>query len=243
MNNVREILKNRLVQVQKKIEEACRPIGRSADSVHLLVVTKSVDSPIVRELFELGLRDFGENRPQELSRKAKALSDLPIRWHMIGNLQRNKIDMVLDVGPEIIHSVDRIKLVHALEDSLAKRQKCQKIFLEVNASGESNKHGFSPNELLQFSSELMNYPHLQICGLMTMAAYSEDPTECLPTFRLLAQLRDKLQQQRDSLNPQNRPTHTISELSMGMSNDYEIAIMAGATWIRLGTVLLEGLSV
>ena len=174
----------------------------------------------------LGLTHLGESRPQELARKAAVLADVPVTWHMIGHLQRNKIDVVLPIAQRI-HSVDSVRLLDALEAAAAEGggPGRRRMLLEVNASGEPSKFGFCPAEVPALGETIGKLRHVRVDGLMTMAAPADFPEECRPTFRTLRELRDEL---------------GFSELSMGMTNDFEIAIEEGATMVRLGSVYFEG---
>lgn len=226
-------LHQRLTRVEERIESACRRAGRSRHDVQLIVVTKSVSTAVAQALHELGIVNMGESRPQELWRKSAALPGT-IHWHQIGHLQTNKIERTLPLV-RLIHSVDRVALLQALEKEASKRQLLVHGLLEVNASDESNKHGFAPDELESVLPVLPSLQWLRIRGLMTMAAYIAEPEKCRPTFALLRGLRDQLIEKV-------RAPHTFDELSMGMSNDFEVAIEEGATMVRLGTVLFEGIS-
>jgi pyridoxal phosphate enzyme (YggS family) len=180
-------------------------------------------------LVELGVQDLGENRPQELWRKA-ALMPSTLRWHLIGHLQRNKIERTLPLV-QLIHSADSLRLLEALE---AAGPAEVPVLLEVNASRETSKHGFAPEELPALAGRLAALTHVRIHGLMTMAAYEEDPERCRPTFVLIRELRDRLRTEMG-------PSHPLEHLSMGMSNDFEVAVEEGATLVRIGTALFEGL--
>ena len=197
---------------------------RRRSEVTLVAVTKTVSAELAALLPELGVRDLGENRPQELWHKSDALPK-DVRWHLIGHLQRNKIDKTLPLT-HLIHAVDSVRLLQALELEAGKQQRQISVLLEVNASGEASKQGFAPSELASVVPTVHELKHVQVRGLMTMAALQE-PAACRPTFVLLRNLRDQLR---------------LEHLSMGMSNDFEIAIEEGATFIRLGTVLFEGMA-
>jgi pyridoxal phosphate enzyme (YggS family) len=221
---IRARLHDRLHAVEERIAAACRSSGRARSEVTLVAVTKTVGISVARLLPELGLLDLGESRPQELWQKAAALKDLPVRWHMIGHLQRNKIKPTIDFTT-LIHSVDSLRLLEDLNRHFAKGFH-QPVLLEVNASREPNKHGFAPPEVAEIISSLREYPEINVQGLMTMAAFDADAEKSRPTFREVRQLRDDL---------------GLKHLSMGMSNDFEVAIEEGATFIRLGTTLFEGI--
>jgi len=231
---LKTLLRDRLAAVDDRLQRACRRAGRSRAEVTLVAVTKTVSADVARLLPEFGVLDLGENRPQELWRKAGALPPA-CRWHLIGHLQRNKIDRTLQVNP-FIHAVDRLALLTALEQAAANRPEPVGILLEMNASREPNKHGFAPEELPSLVPELARLQHVQIRGLMTMAALEADPERCRPTFALLRQLADQLR--RDV-----GPPHPLDQLSMGMTNDFEVAIEEGATLVRIGTALFEGLPI
>jgi pyridoxal phosphate enzyme (YggS family) len=216
------LVRERIVAVEERIGAACRRAGRNRSEVTVVAVTKTISAELARRVPGLGLTNLGENRPQELVRKATMLADVPALWHMIGHLQRNKIDLVLPIAKRI-HAVDSVRLLDALE----KRGVPLPVLLEVNASGEATKHGFAPAEVPALKETIAALRHVRVDGLMTMAAPADDPEECRPTFRTLRELRDRL---------------GLRELSMGMTNDFEIAIEEGATMVRLGSVYFEGCS-
>jgi PLP dependent protein len=233
MNDTRQLLKERLAQVEERIAAACARSGRARQEVLLVAVTKMVSAEVAALLPEFGVNHLGESRPQELWRKAAALP-ASIQWHQIGHLQTNKIERTLPLV-RMIHSVDGLHLLQALEKEAVKQQRTVEVLLEVNASGEANKHGFAPVQLDDLMPRLESTKHVRLRGLMTMAAFEEDPQRCRPTFALLRDVRDKLAENV-------RPPHALNHLSMGMSNDFEVAIEEGATIIRLGTVLFEGIA-
>ncbi len=225
-------LRDRLEQIESRIANACRRSGRRRDAVTLVAVTKTVGSAIVSRLPELGVFDLGESRPQELWRKAAEL-DGPIRWHMIGHLQRNKIERTLPLVC-CIHAVDSLRLLDALEEEAGKLKRKVPILLEINASRESAKQGWQPEEMPGLADRMTSLVNLEVRGLMTMAAYDENPERCRGTFREARLVLERLRALA-------KPGHSLDQLSMGMTNDFEIAIEEGATLIRLGSVLFEGL--
>lgn len=233
MPSIETILKSRVDAVEERLSEACRRAGRPRADVTLVAVTKTTTIEIASLLPDLGIFDLGENRPQELWRKAAALPP-SIRWHLVGHLQRNKIERTLPLV-RLIHSVDSLRLLHALEQEATSIPDGIPVLLEVNASEEASKHGFTPAELPQLADQLQALRNVRLQGLMTMAAYEEDPQRCRPTFALLRSLRDRLQARLG-------PGHKLEHLSMGMSNDFEVAIEKGATLVRIGTALFEGVS-
>ena len=214
------LVRQRIAAVEERIAAACRRAGRDRSEVTVVAVTKTIPAELARRVPDLGLTNLGENRPQELVRKAAIVTGAT--WHMIGHLQRNKIELVLPIAIRI-HAVDSLRLLDALE----KRGVSVSVLLEVNASGEATKHGFAPAEVPALEETIAALRHVRVDGLMTMAAPADDPEECRPTFRTLRELRDRL---------------GLRELSMGMTNDFEIAIEEGATMVRLGSVYFEGCS-
>jgi pyridoxal phosphate enzyme (YggS family) len=232
-SRLKEVLSERLQAVENRIESACCRVRRERSEVTLVAVTKTVTPEIASWLPSLGVLDLGERRPQELWRKAGLLPK-SIRWHQVGHLQRNKIAATLPLA-HLIHSVDSVRLLDALDQEAAKQSRKVKVLLEVNVSGEASKHGFRPDEFPGLTKAISNLKHIQVSGLMTMAALEQDAERCRPTFVELRRLRDQWRKDLPS-------THRLSQLSMGMSNDFEVAIEEGATLVRLGAFLFEGLS-
>lgn len=226
INSVQSILRERLREVDERMTSACRRAGRQRAEVTLVAVTKSTTVEVAALLPELGVFDVGENRPQELWHKAAALPS-SLRWHMIGHLQRNKIERTLPLV-HLVHSVDSLRLLEALEAAAPPTP--LQVLLEVNASRESNKHGFAPEQLTALVPKLTELRHVHVKGLMTMAALADDPESSRPTFAEARTLRDGLRQQL-------AVPHTLEHLSMGMTNDFEIAIEEGATLVRIGSAL------
>ena len=216
-----DVLKQRIAAVEARVTAACQQSGRDRNSVTIVAITKTVSIRVAAMLPGLGIPDLGENRPQELWKKAGAIPDAI--WHFTGHLQRNKIDQTLPLI-ELIHTVDSERLAMALNEFAQKRGRPMPVLLEVNCSRETTKAGFAPSELPAVADRLKSLGGLQIQGLMTMAAYADDPETARPAFVELRQLGS-----------------TLPHLSMGMSGDFEIAIEEGATYIRLGTVLFEEL--
>ncbi|MGH7129247.1 MAG: YggS family pyridoxal phosphate-dependent enzyme [Planctomycetaceae bacterium] len=214
-------------RVLDRIAAACARSGRNSADVTLVAVTKYAGMDAARGLWDLGVQDLGESRPQQLLARA---AELPagVVWHLVGHLQRNKVRGVLPVA-QWIHSVDSFRLLDRIELLSREMDLRPRVLLEVNVSGEAAKHGFAPHELTDEPAALLRYDHLEIVGLMTMAPLSDVPEDSRPVFRGLRELRDRLAE-----------TGPLPELSMGMSNDFEIAIEEGATLVRVGSVLFEG---
>jgi PLP dependent protein len=231
-SDVRTLLQDRLAAVEDRIAAACRRSGRPRAAVTLVAVTKTVGPDVAALLPELGVTDLGENRPQELWRKAAAVPG-PVRWHLIGHLQRNKAARTVPLS-HLIHSVDSDRLLDTLDDEATRLGRAVSVLLEVNASGEAQKGGFAPDGLPALVDQLTRLRNVQVLGLMTMAAFEADPERCRPTFVALRQLRDRLSGRLPS-------PHRLDQLSMGMTNDFEVAVEEGATLVRIGTALFEGL--
>jgi pyridoxal phosphate enzyme (YggS family) len=226
-------LRDRLAEVEERIATACRRAGRKRSEVTLVAVTKTVAADIAALLPQLGVWDLGESRPQELWKKEKTFIPA-VRWHLVGHLQRNKIERTLPLV-HMIHSVDSLRLLLFLENEAMTQQRRVPVLLEVNASREPQKNGFAPEELTGLPAKVAAMQFVQIQGLMTMAALNLDLETSRKTFAELRDLRDRLKNQFPS-------PHHLEHLSMGMSGDFEVAIEEGATMIRLGTVLFEGMS-
>lgn len=243
--SVHEIITRNLSEVRRAIEAACDRGNRSPDSVQLIVVTKYAELDWVRALVELGETQLGESRPQQLCLRAEKLSTVAklsdaaensnaVQWHMIGHLQRNKVDIVVSTA-DLIHSIDSLRLLRKIESSAAAIGKRPRALLEVNVSGEESKDGFAPTELRSNWQQILDLQNVDIQGLMTMAPRGEDAESARPYFR---QLRDF----RDELAGLSAGRLSLPELSMGMSGDFETAIEEGATLIRIGSRLFDGLS-
>ena len=221
-DELRKLLGERIASVEVRVTAACQRAGRPRNSVSTVAITKTVSVRVAALLPELGLPDLGENRPQELWKKAAAIPGAV--WHFTGHLQRNKIDRTLPLV-RLLHTLDSLRLAEAIGSAAP-------ALLEVNCSRETSKGGFAPDELPAVADKLLALGGIRIEGLMTMAAHAEYPEECRPTFAELRTLRDRLRE---------RTGWELPKLSMGMTNDFEIAIEEGATFIRLGTLLFQGL--
>lgn len=240
MTTVESRIAENLARIRERIDAACRRAGRSAADVVLVGVTKSAQLDWIAALVDLGVCDLGESRPQQLLERAAELQKLrpgakadgPIRWHLIGHLQRNKVRKVLPVAA-CLHSIDSLPLAARIDSLSAELGLRPRLLLEVNVSGEASKDGFSPEQLRTDWPELCALAHVEVAGLMTMAPFSDEPETARPTFQRLRRLRDEL-----AVGP---GSGRLAELSMGMSGDFEPAIEEGATMIRVGTSLFEGL--
>ncbi len=229
-NNSSQILEN-YQRVRQRIMEAAQRSGRQPDSVRMVGVTKYVGVDHAKALVETGCCDLGESRPQELWNKSAKLSVTNIRWHMIGHLQRNKVRRTLPLV-EWIHAGDSLRLLKAVDDAAAELNRRTQILLEVNISGDVNKHGFNAEDVEAAMNSISQYEHLDVCGLMAMASASGGPDQARRDFSNLRELRDRLRR----VSP---PAIRLDELSMGMSHDFAEAILEGATMVRIGSALWE----
>ena len=219
--NVRENFE----KITKEIVETCEKAGRNLEEVNLVAVTKYVSDARVEEAIEAGITDFAENRPQNYVERKNKYSNKT--WHLIGSLQTRKVrDVINDV--DFFHALDRDSLAKEIEKRAEKEIKC---FVQVNVSGEESKHGLTSEEAIDFIKSLEQYSKIKVVGLMTMAPFVEDEEILRNCFRKLRQLRDEVKGLDLSYAP-------CEFLSMGMSNDYKIAIEEGATHIRVGTALV-----
>lgn len=215
-----------LRMVKERIAAACLRSGRNPDDVRLLPVTKTVPPHILRCAFAAGIRDFGENKLQEAQSKQDALSDLAIRWNIIGHLQTNKVKYLVRFASEF-HALDSHRLADELNRRLEAEGRDLDVFVQVNTSAEDSKYGLHPDALIPFIESLSNYPRLKPQGLMTLAVFSDDKERVRACFQLLRNLRGKAL----AVHP------GVTKLSMGMSGDYEIAIEEGADVVRVGQAI------
>lgn len=223
-----QLAKN-LESVKQQIAEAAERSGRAADGIKLVAVTKYVPVNVIRPLVQLGCRDLGESRPQALWEKAAALGDMPVEWHMVGHLQRNKVDRTVPLV-SLVHSGDSLRLLQAIDAAASAIGRRVPVLLEINVSGDATKHGFAPAEVESLLPAIVALPHIEVRGLMGMASREGDLEQARREFAGLRQLRDRLQQ----VAP---PEIKLTELSMGMSGDFEIAVEEGATIVRVGSAL------
>lgn len=220
------MIKQQLEDVRERMKQACLRSGRNIEDVTLVAVSKTKPASMVQEAYEEGVRDFGENKVQEIQEKYPALPE-DIRWHMIGHLQRNKVKQVIDKAV-LIHSVDSVRLAEQIEEEAGKRDLRADILLEINVAEEESKFGFRLEEAEAAIMKIKDFPHVHICGLMTIAPFVENPEENRKIFR-------KLYDFYVDMKSKNIDNVTMGVLSMGMTGDYEVAIEEGATIIRVGT--------
>ncbi|MCC9600038.1 YggS family pyridoxal phosphate-dependent enzyme [Stieleria sp. JC731] len=229
MNTI-DLIRNNFRTVTEQIRQAELDADRATDTVRLVGVTKYVDAPTTQCLVDVGCLDLGENRPQVLWQKAETLVvPQDFRWHMIGHVQTNKLRRLLKHQP-LIHSVDSERLLLAIDEESERQDLVTDVLLEVNISGDDNKTGLSPEETKRLAS-LKAWSSIRVCGLMAMAGWGTEGEEATKQFTAVAELRDNLE---------NELGAPLPELSMGMSGDYREAIAAGATMVRIGSALFEG---
>ena len=212
--------------VTQRISRSCERSGRAPDGVKLVCVTKEASLIQIGEVLALGIRDIGENRVQAAALKYKVIGD-KATWHLMGHLQTNKVKEAVRIF-SLIHSVDSIRLAKEIDREAKKIDKVQDVLIQVNTSGEESKHGLAPDSTAAFFKEVTLYPNINISGLMAIAPEVDDPEETRPCFRRLRELRDEL-------NAIRKTQYAI--LSMGMTNDFEVAIEEGATMVRVGRAI------
>ena len=220
------MISENLEYVRRNIEEACMRVGRRPEEVTLITVSKTHPVPILKEAYEAGARDFGENKVQELVDKLPQLPE-DIKWHMIGHLQRNKVKYIIG-STTLIHSVDSLKLAREINSEAMKREITVDILIEVNVAEEESKFGVTVREVPALTEEIAKLPGVRIKGLMTIAPYTENPEENRAIFR-------KLKQLSVDITAKNIDNVSMNVLSMGMTGDYIVAVEEGATCVRVGT--------
>jgi len=220
------VIEKNIQIVRERIDRACRRAGRDPGSVTLIAVSKLFDAGRVDEACRHGLRDFGENYIQELREKHESLEGRGIRWHFIGHLQTNKVRHLAG-WVHLVHSVDSLRLGTSISEAGRKAGRTIPVLIEVNTTGEGTKFGLKPDEIVDFSRELRKMPFLELQGLMTMGPLSENPEDARSSFRLLRELGERV----------GEDGHPMPHLSMGMTNDFEVAIEEGATLLRIGTAI------
>lgn len=221
-------LKENLESVKSRIRDAALRSGRNPDDILLVGVTKTVEPDIMMQAYDLGLAEFGENRVQEFIRKADIINR-ECHWHIIGRLQTNKVKY-LDNRVSLIHSLDRMELALAFQARGEKTGRVWDVLVQVNVSGEETKAGVSPKDLKDFVSAVVKLGNIHVKGLMTIAPYTEDPEEVRWVFRELSKLAVDMQREK-------KENMSMEFLSMGMSNDFEIAIEEGANIVRIGSAI------
>jgi len=220
------MIKNNIASVIEKMRSACQKASHNNSEVTLIAVSKTKPVSMLQEAYNAGMRDFGENKVQEIMDKYDKLPE-DIRWHMIGHLQRNKVKYIID-KVSLIHSVDSLRLAEEISKEALKHNLIMPILIEVNIADEESKYGVSPKECEELIRQISTLPNIQIKGLMTVAPFVDDPEDNRQYFRIMQQLSvDIMQKNIDNV--------CMDILSMGMTGDYEVAIQEGATMVRVGT--------
>lgn len=220
------MIKENLAQVEKNICQACERAGRDRSEVTLITVSKTNPVTSLREAMDCGVRIFGENKVQEMLEKQQELPE-DIQWHMIGHLQRNKVKYIMG-KVALIHSVDSLRLAQEISKEAVKQGTQEDILVEINVAEESSKFGITTSEAIQLVEDISQLPNVHIKGLMTIAPFVDDPEENREVFRALKKLSV-------DIDRKNIDNVTMNVLSMGMTNDYQVAIEEGATMVRVGT--------
>ena len=220
------MLKENLAQVEAKIQEACNKAGRNRDEVTLIAVSKTKPVPMLQEIYDCDVRDFGENKVQEMCEKIEILPD-DIIWLMIGHLQTNKVKYIVG-KTELIHSVDSLKLAQEIQKQALKKDVIVPILIEVNIAQEDTKFGIKKEDTIELVKEISQLDHVRIMGLMTIAPYVENAEDNRLYFRGIKQLSV-------DIDNQNIDNVCMNVLSMGMTGDYTVAIEEGSTMVRVGT--------
>lgn len=224
------MLVGNLEKINQEIQLACKKSVRSVKDVTMVAVTKSVGKDTAKELAELGIENMAENRVDKLLEKKMALKSFPaIKWHLIGNLQRRKVKSIIN-EIDYFHALDSFTLAEEIQKRAEKQISC---FVEVNVTGEESKHGFNSDEVLDFLHQLAEFDRIKIVGLMTMAPLNASD-------QVLHEVFSKLKKLQSAINNQHLSYAPCTELSMGMSNDFPIAIEEGATFVRVGTAIFRG---
>lgn len=214
--------------VKQQVEETAKACGRDPKEITLIAVSKTKPLENIEELIEIGVEDFGENKVQELCDKYEHVSQ-PVRFHLIGHLQTNKVKYIVDKAC-LIHSVDSLKLAQTIQKEAAKKQVIAQILIEVNVAEEDSKFGLHTEDVIPFIQEISTMPNLHVNGLMTIAPFVDDPEDNRKYFRILKQLSL-------DITSKNIDNIDMNVLSMGMTNDYKVAIEEGATMVRVGTAI------
>lgn len=213
--------------IREVIEKAAIKSGRNPEDITLIGVTKTVNEELMKEAIETGIIDLGENKVQEITRKFEKLSDFDIKWHMIGHLQSNKVKYIID-KIHLIHSLDRLSLAKEIHKRAEEKDINVNVLLQINISEEITKYGLKSSEVFSFIEKLSDFNRIKIKGLMTMAPYTDNPEKVRYVFRGLKKLSEEI-------GSKKYKNVEMEILSMGMTNDYDIAIEEGATMVRIGT--------
>jgi len=224
------MIRKNLQKVQDEIASVCQRIGRNPQEITLVAITKNASAQAIQEAINCGITDIGENRIQEAQKKYKDIS--AVKFHLVGHLQTNKVKEAVKIF-NLIHSVDSLKVAVEIDKEAAKINKVQDILIQVNTSQEASKFGLNPDGIVEIIKKISQLPNIHISGLMTIAPLVDNPGKTRPFFRQLRELRDRL-------NKSQVTSHKLQDLSMGMTNDYQVAIEEGANILRIGRAIFEG---
>lgn len=222
-------IKENIDGIMKRVTASCEKAGRNTEDITVIAVSKTVDALRAREAVEGGIINLGENKVQELVDKYEKLNDKNIKWHMIGHLQKNKVKYIVDKA-ELIHSVESLELANEINKRASKYNLISKVLIELNIAKEESKFGIDDENVYDFVKALEQYENIKVMGLMTVAPYSENPEEIRWVFK-------KMKEIYDNISKINLKNTEMKYLSMGMTNDFEIAIEEGANIIRIGTAI------
>ncbi len=224
-----ERLRGNINNLKKEIDAVCKKIGRDSRDIKIIAATKYASAGQVKSVYNMGIRNFGENRADQLEEKYNAIKGGPL-WHFIGHLQSRKIKIVVPLV-EFIHSIDDISTLNKINDEAKKLNKVQRLLAEVNISGEQSKYGMNPEDLRDFIEKSFDFKNISLEGLMTVAPLTDNFGYIREIFSRLRILRDRSIKDFKNIG--------LRELSMGMSNDYRVAIEEGATMIRIGSIIFK----
>jgi pyridoxal phosphate enzyme (YggS family) len=221
-------IKENLRAVEERIKAAALKAGRDPGKVKLIAVSKVIEIPLIKEAIDAGHRLFGESKVQEAMEKIKELGR-DVQWHMIGHLQRNKVKYIFDLF-DMVHSVDNLPLAQEIDKTGRKHERVMDVLVQVNISGEETKFGAEVSDARNMIREIASLSHVSVKGLMTIPPFFDDPEDSRPYFKRLIELRDEI-------DKEGIEGVFLKELSMGMSNDFEVAVEEGATMVRVGTAI------
>lgn len=222
-------IKENIDDIIKKIDDTCKKTGRNSKDITVIAVSKTVDSKRAKEAVEAGVENLGENRVQELVKKYDELADTDIKWHMIGHLQKNKVKYIID-KTVLIHSVESIELAEEINKRAIKNNLTSNVLIELNIGEEESKFGINEDNIYDFVKNMEQFENIKVLGLMTVAPFCEDPEDVRWVFKKMKNINDKI----STMNLRNTE---MKYLSMGMTNDYEVAIEEGSNIIRIGTAI------
>lgn len=222
-------IRENIDDITKKIENTCKKIGRNPKDITVIAVSKTVESERAKEAVKAGINNLGENRVQELIKKYDELSDLEVKWHMIGHLQKNKVKYIID-KTVLIHSVESLSLAEEINKRAEKNNFVANVLIELNIGEEESKFGINEENVYDFITSMEQFENIRVLGLMTVAPFCENPEDVRWVFKKMKNIYDKI----STMNLRNTE---MNYLSMGMTNDYEIAIEEGSNIIRIGTAI------